>query len=157
MRLFISLLLLAVIGCAEPREHTDHDDPMPATVMIHNGWVRPVESPALSTAAYFMLHNATESDVTLVAVESEAAGSAELHESRLEEGLMRMRPVDEIHVAAHGHVDLAPGGLHVMLLDVHRPLAAGDTVGVTLHFDDGSTLVETLTVQGEAGDHQHQH
>lgn len=166
MRILLSLLLFTTPGCGNSEESPDQaGQDMPTTVMVHDGWVRavgtttqePGDNPITSTAAYFILHNATDSDVTLVAVESSAARSAELHETRLEEGLMQMRPVDGIPVPANSHVELAPGSLHVMLVDLRRQVVLGDILEITLHFDDGSTLVESLAVRNGAEDHQHSH
>lgn len=155
MRYFPLFLIGLIAGCNPSGETMPSDTP--AEVMIHDGWVRAVEDVSAGTAAYFILHNGTESDRVLIAVETEIAERAELHESRLEDGLLRMRPVDNIPVASNSSVELAPGGYHVMLLDLHQPFSTGDLVGVTLHFDDGTILDERLPVQSAAGDHTHHH
>jgi len=61
----------------------------------------------------------------------------ELHETRLEDGIARMRPVDVLALPSGERVTLAPGGLHLMLLDPARPLAAGGHATLRLQLDDG--------------------
>jgi copper(I)-binding protein len=60
-------------------------------------------------------------------------------------GMMEMREVDQIDVPADTTVELEPGGLHVMLLDVQRELTPGETIDVTLTFE----LAGEMTVQAE--------
>jgi copper(I)-binding protein len=71
----------------------------------------------------------------IVGVEAPGAGRAELHETTLEGGMMRMRPVDEVALGPGEERILAPGGLHVMLLELAAPLAAGDSVEVRLRLE----------------------
>jgi copper(I)-binding protein len=72
---------------------------------------------------------------------------------------MRMREVDAIPVPARGAVTLRPGGLHLMLIGLTRPLAAGETVPVTLRFERAGEVQATLAVQaaGARGPAEHRH
>ena len=98
-------------------------------------------------AAYMTLTNEGDGDDRLVAVDTAAADSAELHESALDGGVMSMRPVDGIPVPAGGRVLLEPGGFHVMLLNARPDLAVGDTVTLTLTFDgSGEQTVEAEVI-----------
>jgi putative membrane protein len=71
----------------------------------------------------------------IVGVEVPGAGRAELHQTTLEGGMMRMRPVDEVALGPGEERILAPGGLHVMLLELAAPLAVGDSVEVRLRIE----------------------
>ena len=87
---------------------------------------------------------------TLVSVSSPVAARAELHNTTMEEGVMKMRPVGRIELPAGKPVKLAPGGLHVMLIDLKQPLKPGDKVPLTLTVqreDLGSRAI--FTVQAE--------
>jgi putative membrane protein len=75
--------------------------------------------------------------VRIVGVEVEGAGRAELHETTLEGGMMRMRPVDEVALAPGEERALAPGGLHVMLLELAAAPRAGDSIEVRLLTAEG--------------------
>jgi len=60
---------------------------------------------------------------------------------------MRMRPIDGVEIPAGGSVELKPGGLHIMLLDVQRDLEPGQTVTLKLDFESGRSLVVDAPVR----------
>jgi periplasmic copper chaperone A len=109
-------------------------------------------------AAYMTMVNDGDGDDRLLAVETTAASSAQLHESTLQGGVMSMRQVDGIDVPAGGRALLEPGGFHAMLLDVDTDLAVGDTVTLTLTFEaSGEQLVEAEVVPLIGGDTGSEH
>jgi copper(I)-binding protein len=89
----------------------------------------------------------------LVGVQSPAAQSAEVHEMRNEDMVMRMRKVEALELPAGKVVKLAPGGYHVMLFELRQPLAPGDKVKLTLKVDRGGKRedVEVLAVVKPSG------
>ena len=92
-------------------------------------------SPAdLVVAVYLTIANDGGIADTLVAVESPLAGRAQVHEQMPESGMMMMMPVAALAVPAHGTARLAPGGRHIMLESLARPVAAGDTIPLVLTF-----------------------
>ena len=107
-------------------------------VTVSKARVRAAPPGAPATAA-FMTLTATGPGAALVSAASDAATTVELHTHTEVDGAMQMRPVERIEVPADGAVTLEPGGLHVMLIGPTRALAEGDTVALTLTFDDGST------------------
>ncbi len=80
----------------------------------------------------------SKSDARLVAASSPAAKVVEVHEMKLEAGVMTMRAVDKLALPAGKPVALTPGGYHVMLMGLAKPLRDGDTVPITLVVEDGS-------------------
>jgi copper(I)-binding protein len=102
-------------------------------------------APAIS-AAYLVIRNVGPRPDALVAVESEVADTAELHDVSMADGVMRMRAVNSVAVPAGGGVALEPGGLHVMLVGLRRALAEGDSVPLTLRFRSGRILRLTAPV-----------
>jgi len=112
-------------------------------VTVKEAWVRaPVPGQSVA-GAYMELES--RAHVLLVAAASPAAGRAELHASTMDGGVMRMRQVEHIELPAGRSVKLAPGGLHVMLLELKQPLKAGDKVPITLTVQrDGSRSVFTV-------------
>jgi copper(I)-binding protein len=62
-------------------------------------------------------------------------------------GMMRMSPVASIAVPANGQAELRPGGLHLMLFGLKKPLVAGDSVRVTLTLDNGARVAFTAPVR----------
>lgn len=101
--------------------------------------------PGANGAAYMALSNDGDADDRLVGVSTDAAEAVELHESTTDGGTMSMRRVDGIDIPAGGEAVLEPGGLHVMLINVTQEFVEGETVELTLTFDNA----EEQTVSAE--------
>jgi len=103
-------------------------------IAAHDAWARETGA-ADSAAAYVVIENTGGAD-KLVGVKS-TIGDAMLHESSMEGGIMRMRPIgkgDGLVVPSNGKLALGPGGAHVMIMGLKQPLKAGDHFGLTLLF-----------------------
>ena len=94
-------------------------------------------------------------DARLVGVSSPAAGTAEVHSMTMDGGTMRMRAVEALDLPAGTPVKLAPGGYHVMLFDLRKPLVAGQTVPLTLVIEETGKRVQKIAVSAivRAGGH----
>ena len=97
-------------------------------------------------AGFVTIRNAGAAD-RLLSASTPAAGRTELHTMLRDGDIMRMRQVDAIAVPANGAVTLAPGGLHIMLIGLTRPLAVGESVPLTLVFERAGTVTLNLAVQ----------
>lgn len=118
-----------------------------AEVSVTDAWVRGTV-PGQSVTGAFMTIRSTDA-TRLVAASSPVAAHAEIHRMVVDKDTMVMRPVTGLDVPANGRVDLQPGGYHVMLLGLKKPLGKGEKVPVTLTFQ-GSNGKETSTeVQAE--------
>ena len=116
-------------------------------IAITKAWARAAAAPGGASAAYLTLTIADGSD-RLVAAESDAAARVELHTHELDaNGVARMRQIEAIPVAAGTPSELKPGGLHVMLMGLGRPLAAGETIGLTLVFEKAGRVSLTVPVK----------
>lgn len=113
--------------------------------VVREAWVRPADSAAMS-AAYFVLHAGADS-LVLISAGSPVARATEVHESMQHDGMMHMQPRPSLTVKAGDSLVFAPGGLHVMLIDVLRPLAEGDTVALVLRMASGDSLQITAPVR----------
>ena len=90
--------------------------------------------PGQQVAGGFMkIENKGAAD-QLISASSPVAGEVQLHEMAMEGNVMKMRQVKDIAVPAGGAVELKPGGLHLMFINIKAPLAAGETVPVKLKF-----------------------
>ena len=124
---------------------------------VMDAWVRlPVgageeSGGPVNTAAYLVLRNADAADDALVAVDAAVAAAVELHTVTMDDGVMRMRQVDEIPVPAGGRAELRPGGFHVMLIGLGRMLAEGDTVPLTLRLRSGRSVQVDAVVHRRGG------
>ena len=118
-----------VVGCGP--EHTG--DP----IVVRDAWIRepPPRSPA---AGYLVIENRGGEPVTLVALTTEAAEQTEIHIMEHKDDRMTMRQVGELQVPAGEEVALKPGGAHLMLMELRRPLRDGDEVELLLRFGNGT-------------------
>ena len=121
------------------------------SVVLEDGWVKSADSGM--SAAFGELENTGDSDVTVVSVTSPVSTAMELHETvENESGQMVMREkADGFTVAAGTSLSLEPGGNHLMLMDLVKPLRAGDEVAFTLTFSDGSTYEFTVPAKDYSG------
>lgn len=137
------LVLLMAAGCA------DGGSPADSPVWIEAGPLEvatPVvgEPPTSDRAALYMrIRNPGDSLVQVTRVEVPGA-RAELHRTSLEDGIMRMERVETLALAPGGEIVLRPGDLHVMLLDLMRPLRAGDAVTVRIFMGGSRDPAEIL-------------
>lgn len=115
------------------------------------GWVRETPPGVRNAAAFLTLHNNSKTDRQLLDVQCDAslAARCELHEHlHTANGGMRMQKVTvPPTIPAAGKLNLAPGGYHVMLLDLGKPLVAGSTVELVFIFDDQRTCRAQLPVK----------
>jgi copper(I)-binding protein len=117
-------------------------------VTVKDAWVR-APAPGQKIAAGYM-ELVSRGNMVLVAIASPVAAAVELHRTTVENGVMKMRQVGSIELPAGKVVKFAPGGLHVMLVDLKQPLRPGDQVALTLtvqRADFGNRSV--FTVQAE--------
>jgi periplasmic copper chaperone A len=109
-----------------------------APLLIEDAWVRQVPGSDVA-AAYLTLRNTGATPVSVTGIESPLAGSAMIHETKVEGGMSRMRPQSTLVVPPGQTVKLAPGGMHIMLMDV-RPLTVGQSVPLVLKLADGTRV-----------------
>jgi hypothetical protein len=100
---------------------------------FERAWVRAATISV--SAAYLTISTVDPAGDRLLAVSSPAAGRAELHTVIMDGGVMRMRPVEAIDIRLEAPAELRPGSLHIMLLDLVRPLRPDDTVRLVLRFE----------------------
>ena len=108
--------------------------PAAAKVTATDAWVRGTV-PAQSSTGAFVTLTSTE-DARVVAVTTPAARSASIHESLMQAGRASMRQVDSLALPAGRSVELRPGGYHVMLEDLARPLVAGERVPLSFTIEE---------------------
>ena len=115
-------------------------------VSVEGGYVRGIAGGGRVTSAYFVLRNAAATPVRLVGAESPRAGRVEIHAHDMQGGMMRMRQRAFVDVPAHGSVRFAPGGLHLMLMELRGELVDRQPVQLTLLFEGGARQPITIPV-----------
>ena len=108
-------------------------------------------TPSGSGGAFMMIHNHSTVPDRLVAVSTDLARKAELHVTKMDDGVMRMRPVEAIEVPAKGMTALQSGGPHVMLFGVQKGLKAGDSLDLTLRFERAGDMTVAVEIVPPGG------
>lgn len=119
-----------------------------AEVTVKDAWVR-ATVPAQTTTGAFMTLTSTE-DAKVVAAKSPVARSVEIHQSMVMGGMAHMHEVEALELPAGKPVRLAPGGYHVMLMGLSRPVKAGEKVPLQLVVEGRDGRRHTLEVSAEA-------
>ncbi|KGI77845.1 copper chaperone PCu(A)C [Oleiagrimonas soli] len=130
----LALALAFALGLPALAQAKDSD-----AVHVRAAWIR-VLPGALPNAGYAVLHNDGDRAVKLVGASSPAYSTVMLHQSSESGGVSRMRMVPSLTIPAHGKVEFAPGGYHLMLMQAVHPVKPGTQVALQLRFADGSTL-----------------
>ncbi len=113
-------------------------------INITDNWVRATAEGQDVGAAYMTITSA--SDTSLVKVESSASDNIEIHSMSMENGIMKMRMLEQLDLKAKTPNKLAPGGFHLMLFDLKNPLKAGETVSFSLHFKNEAGKETLVTI-----------
>lgn len=143
IRLSLLLFVALTLGaCAEPDDRVLH---------LSGAWVRTPPPGAAVAAGFVALRNPGDEALTIRAVQADLAARAEIHDMDMQDGVMRMRHLaDGLTLAPGESLALAPGGKHLMLFDLQRPLQDGDTLHLKLLLADGRELEAAFPVQDGA-------
>jgi len=126
-----------------------------AQVSVEQPWTRATPPGAKVGAGFMRLRNAGAAD-RVVGASSPVAGRIEMHVTLREGDVMKMREMKSFEIPAGGSFELKPGGGHLMLLDLKRPLKKGEKVPLTLKLEKGGEVKAELTVE-ELGARQPAH
>ncbi len=141
-RLCTTTLLPTVLMTVFLTAHAETAKP----VQIQQAWAR-ATAPGQSVGAAYMTLTHHE-NITLIAADSDAAGTVEIHSMEMKNGVMKMRMLEALPLKAGKPVKLGPGGLHLMLFDLQKPLKVGEKIELTLCFKNqrGEVTHQTVTL-----------
>ncbi len=130
------------------------------SLKVTEPWVRATVPGSSVAAAYMELNSAKP--LKFIKAESPAAKAVELHNMTMKDGVMEMKAVEAINVPANGQVALKPGGYHIMLINITKPVKVGDTVPLKLTFESADKKTFTVDVSAKGreatpGAMSHQH
>ena len=156
----VLLAAFALAVCAAPALA---DDIKAGDLVISQAWSRATPGGAKVAGGYLVIENKGTAPDRLLGASADIAGKAEIHEMAMDNGVMKMRPIDKGLVVDPGKtVKLAPGGNHLMLQELKGPFKQGDKVPVTLQFEKAGKVNVSLDVQavgaqgpGDAGHSGH--
>lgn len=141
--LLFSLALVALSACAPPTPD----------LVVEDMWARQSPMAEGNGAAYLIIKNNGGEADALIDAAADISDVIELHETTMENEVMRMRPVagQRIEIPAKGEVELKPGGLHIMFIGLNQQLTPGDSFDLTLEFEKAgkkSVSVEVRAMEG---------
>lgn len=152
-KLFYTLVLCmcAQISTADVATTASHaETPVHGETPVHDviaegAYVREPIPGRYMSAAFLTLKNNSAQDKTLVKAEADWAGLIEIHTHLHEDGVMRMRQLNELRIPAGESVTLQPGGLHLMLFKLDLPLE--NSLPLSLCFSDGQCIKTEATLK----------
>ncbi len=119
-----------------------------AQVVVSGAWARATVPQQKATGAFLRMDASTAS--RLIGVTSPAAARVEMHEMSMDGDVMKMREVAAIELPAGQAVELKPGAYHLMLMDLKKPIAAGEAVPLVLTFEAKGGKRQIVEIKAEA-------
>jgi copper(I)-binding protein len=137
----LKVLMFAAIGvlAAQPA--------WAANISVTDAWARATMPGQKVSGAYMQIQS--DVDARLVGVSSLAVPRVEVHEMKMDGDVMRMREVQAIDLPKGKTVSLQPGGFHIMLMNLPKPIAAGEIIPLTLTVESGGKR-QTVEVKADA-------
>ena len=114
---------------------------------VEGAWARSTVTGQQSGGAFMVI--SSERNAMLIGAETPAARQVEIHEMKSEGGVMKMRPVSKLELPAGKSVELKPGGYHLMLIGLKKPLQAGDKLPITLKLKREDQTISRIEVSAE--------
>ncbi len=143
-----TLSLAALLACAMPSFAHEYKA---GDLTIEHPWARELPPNAPAGAAFFTVHNAGAAADRLLGASTPQAQKSELHTHIHENGMMKMQQIPAVDIPAKGEVKFQPGGNHVMLFGMSKPLKAGEQFPLTLEFEKAGKVEVQVKVEGADG------
>lgn len=134
MRLFTTIVLALLYSTSFNIFAQANQAAKTHTVVIQDAWARATH-PGQKVGAVYMTLTSPQ-DTTLVKIESDVTESVEIHSMSMQNGVMKMRMLNKLPLTADKPYKLAPGGYHLMLFDLKKPLLVDEQLNLILHFTD---------------------
>ena len=118
-----------------------------SSLMIEGAFARASSGHGKNSAAYLSINNHSPKDDYLIEAKTNVAAMASIHNHINDKGIMKMRAVIQIAIPANGSIKLQPGGFHIMLMGLKKPLREGDKFDLTLIFKKAGTVLCSVLVK----------
>jgi copper(I)-binding protein len=138
----LALVAVSVIGSGAA-----HGAGKPCLPVVRDAWVRLPPGNMPMMAGFGRIENRCGMPATVLRASSPSFASVELHETKLVDGVSRMRPVPELRLAPNGAAVLKPGGLHLMLMKPSAPLNPGSRVVLQFELAGGGKVLGQFEVR----------
>ncbi|SDF94543.1 hypothetical protein SAMN05216337_109214 [Bradyrhizobium brasilense] len=125
------------------------DEVKAGDLVITQAWTRATPKGAKIGGGYLTIENKGTTPDRLIGGSAEIAGSVQVHEMSMDKGLMKMRQLENgLAIEPGKTVKLAPGGYHLMMMDLKSPLKKGDKLPITLEFEKAGKVQISLDIEG---------
>jgi copper(I)-binding protein len=157
IRMLTLASLAALMACLLAAPCARADDVKAGDLVISQAWSRATPNGAKTGGGYLTIENKGSAPDRLIGCSSDLAGTVQVHEMTVINGVMKMRPLDGgLTIDPGKTVKLAPGGYHLMLMELKGPLKQGDKLPVMLEFEKAGKVqvsldVESIGAQAPAG------
>lgn len=115
-------------------------------ITVTDGYIKASIPGSGVTAAYMTIKNSTDKEITLLKISSTISDRIEIHRHSMVDGMMRMREVANVTIAANSEVVLQPMGLHLMIFALKRRITEEEVIPVTLHLSNNTEINIQLPV-----------
>lgn len=140
--ILLTVLAMMLVSCSPPAQNS---------ITVQDAWARATSMDmqmdhnhdsmgGKTSAIYMVIVNQTNQEDRLIAAKASAAETVEIHETRMENDIMKMQKVDGVAIPANGKVELKPGGYHIMLINLKQDLKAGEKIPFTLIFEKNGEI-----------------
>ena len=144
-RAFAFVILATSLSAAPARA----EEVKAGDIVITQAWSRATPGGAKIAGGYLTIENKGTAPDRLIGGSGDVAGKVEVHEMAMNNGVMTMRALDKgLAIEPGKTVKFAPGGYHLMLMDLKQPFKQGDKVPLTLEFEKAGKVAVSLDVQG---------
>ena len=145
---FVSLFFISIANAAN-------------SITVKNAWSPEAPPVAKIMAGYMKIQNPTNKDIKIISAKSPFFKRVEIHLTEMKNGMMSMIKQENLNIKSKSHIELKPGGLHMMLMGKLKPIQAGSSIPVTLTLNNGKKVTIKLKVKIDAEpemmNHQHHH
>ena len=137
-------VLASVLGAPARAEEVKAGD-----LVITEAWTRATPKGAKIGGGYLTIENKGTAPDRLIGGSADIAGSVQVHEMSMDKGVMKMRPLENgLAIEPGKTVKLAPGGNHLMMMDLKSQLKKGEKLPITLEFEKAGKVQVSLDVEG---------
>jgi periplasmic copper chaperone A len=144
-KLLLLLCALSPFACAQ-----HHPEFKVAELKVSHAYTYASPPGAQVGAAFFTLSNGGKGPDKLISAQSAVAGKTEIHTMEMAGGMMKMRAIPNLEVAANQSLELKPGGYHIMLFELKQGLDVGKTFPLTLTFEKAGKLEIAVAVEARS-------
>ena len=120
-----------------------------SSINVEKAWSPEAPPIAKVMAGYMKINNISNKDVKIKSAKSALFKNVEIHRTEIKNGMTRMVKQEDLKIKAKGHIELKPGGLHMMLMGKLKPVKSGSMIPVTFTLDNDETITINLKVKGD--------